>query len=482
MAVERVRLALRRPVAERAFRVHEVGKLGQRVAGARRRDVERQQQRQLILRHGHSAVRLAVDDRNRRAPRALPGDREVIGLVANGGARRGGLVPASRCMRRRAVLARATHQLRQAGSDHLVRTVELGHAEHRRRAEAPVDGGRDEQRQQTGARRRVQPVARVDQRDRPGVARAALQAARAQLLQALAHRRVGGPRVDLGMLGRDQDEARERERVRVGGEDRERLAVRGSELELHAVDATEHEALAGERHLVPASLGLELHQAPVVLRHVAGDAQVPRGALDQAHGVVAAPAQAVLHLDRCERRLARLTPVHVARAPVHEARLEQRQEQPLRPAVHDRVRAEERTLPVEGEAEALELPRHVLGTAGHPLARRDARRDRAELGWEPEGVEAEVEQHVLAARAAEARIGVADRVAAHVSDVHVARREGGRRLDVEVRLLVVQRRCAERVALTPCGLPAGLDGVRLVADVRPLAHTVRGYPRAIAPL
>ena len=70
-----------------------------------------------------------------------------------------------------------------------------------------------------------------------------------------------------------------------------------------------------------------------------------------------------------------------------------------------------------------QLAGHVLGAARDPLARRLAAGDRAELGGQAEGVEAEGEQHVVAAGAAEARVGVADRVAAHVADVDVARGE-----------------------------------------------------------
>ena len=69
----------------------------------------------------------------------------------------------------------------------------------------------------------------------------------------------------------------------------------------------------------------------------------------------------------------------------------------------------------------------------HSLGRMPAG-DRAELGGQAERVEAEGEQHVLAARATEARVGVADRVAAHVADVHVARGERRGGLDVQVRL------------------------------------------------
>ena len=117
---------------------------------------------------------------------------------------------------------------------------------------------------------------------------------------------------------------------------------------------------------------------------------------------MAAPAGAArLDLDRGERRLAVLAPVDVARAVIDQARLEQRQEQPLRPAVHDRVGAHERALPVEGEPQPLQLAGHVLRATGHPVARRLPAGDRAELGGQAEGVEAEREQHRVAARAAD---------------------------------------------------------------------------------
>ena len=74
---------------------------------------------------------------------------------------------------------------------------------------------------------------------------------------------------------------------------------------------------------------------------------------------------AVLDLDRGERRLAGVAPVDVAGAAI---------DQPGAPAASRnshcdqrymmRVGAEERALPVEREAEALELAGHVLGAAG----------------------------------------------------------------------------------------------------------------------
>ncbi len=57
--------------------------------------------------------------------------------------------------------------------------------------------------------------------------------------------------------------------------------------------------------------------------------------------------------------------------------------------------------------------------------------DRPELGGQAEGVEAEREQHWLPPRALEARVGVSDRVAAHVPDVDVPGGERRRGLDVD---------------------------------------------------
>ena len=176
-----------------------------------------------------------------------------------------------------------------------------------------------------------------------------------------------------------------------------------------------------------------------------------------------APAAAVLDLDAREGGLARVAPVDSGGTAVHEAGLEQGEEQPLRPAVEERVGAEEGALPVEGEAEAVELLAHGRSGARDPLARRHPRGDCGELSGQPEGVKAEGEQHVVATRSPEAGVGIADRVAAHVPDVDVARCEGGRWLDVEVWALPGDRRRAECVARAPGLLPARLDHARLVA-------------------
>ena len=110
--VHRVGLAPRRPAARRAGDVQERGVLVERVAGAVGDQVLGQDDRQVLLGHRHDAAGLAVDDRDRRAPVALPADAPVAqapgGLLAaeaavleRGGDRvDGDLVGRGRCRRR----------------------------------------------------------------------------------------------------------------------------------------------------------------------------------------------------------------------------------------------------------------------------------------------------------------------------------------------------------------------------------------------
>ena len=79
--VHRVGLALRRLAARRARDVDEVGALAQRIAAAVGHAVLGQHDRQVLLRHRHRAARLAMDDRDRRAPVALARDAPVAQAV-----------------------------------------------------------------------------------------------------------------------------------------------------------------------------------------------------------------------------------------------------------------------------------------------------------------------------------------------------------------------------------------------------------------
>ena len=256
----------------------------------------------------------------------------------------------------------------------------------------------------------------------------------------------------------------------MGCEDGQRLAVLAEQVELDPVDAPQHEALRGKRVLVPYPTGRELGKAPVVLRHVLADAQIPLRPLDQAHGMVATPAGPVLDLDRREHRLAGVTPVHAAGPAIDQSGLQQGQEQPLRPAVHDRLGAHESALPVEGKAEPAQLQNHVLGAAIHPVAGRLFAGDRAKLGGQPEGVEAEGEQHVLAAPPAKARVSIPDRIAAHVPDMDVPRGERSRGLDVLARAILADRGRAKGVLLMPSGLATSLDYLGVIAGEIVVAH------------
>ena len=226
------------------------------------------------------------------------------------------------------------------------------------------------------------------------------------------------------------------------------------EVQLDPVAAAEDVALGLQRELVPVRL--QAGEVAVVLLQVGGEAQEPGRAADQPHLVVAAPAAPVLDLQRRQRRLAGVAPVDRGVVAVDQPRLVQGEEEPLRPAVLGLVGAVEGALVVEGEAEPLHLPEHPLAAALDPLGRPGAALDRRHLGRQSEGVEAEAEEHRVAAGAAEARVGVADRVVAHVAHVQVARGERAGGLDVDGLLPGGRRGRGEsgRSPPTPPGAPA----------------------------
>jgi hypothetical protein len=267
------------------------------------------------------------------------------------------------------------------------------------------------------------------------------------------------------MARREQDEPRLGERVAVWAEDSQG-AIAGGEIELDPVAAAEDEALGGKGEVVPA---LELLGVAVVLLEVGRDPQEPGRAADQADLVVAAPAAAVLDLNRGEGRLAGVTPVDRGVVAVDQAGLEQGHEQPLGPAVLALVGAVEDAVVVEGEAEALHLPQHPLAALRHPLGWRLLALDSRQLGREPEGVEAEAEEHRVAAGAAEASVGVADRVVADVAHMQVAGGERARGLYVGPGLARCRARRLEVATGLPGGLPGRLDPARVIARLA-LAH------------
>ena len=81
--VHRVRLAPRGLAALRALAREEALVLVQRIAAAIRHEIFGQHDRQVLLRHGHRAAVVAVDDRDRRAPVALARNAPVAQAPAH---------------------------------------------------------------------------------------------------------------------------------------------------------------------------------------------------------------------------------------------------------------------------------------------------------------------------------------------------------------------------------------------------------------
>ena len=283
---------------------------------------------------------------------------------------------------------------------------------------------------------------------------AAAPAHRSHVAQRLALLQLADPLRQLRMVGRDGDEGRLGERLRLGGEDDGPRAGRRRRVELDALDAAQQRALRAERVLVPA---LERVEVVVVLRRIPRGAEEPLLERHEADLAFAAPADAALGLRLREHRLAGVAPVDVALLAVDQVVLVEQQEEVLGPLIVLLLARDERALPVERGAERGEVAAEVLAALRDPLGRRDAAADRLQLRGQPEGVEAGREQDLVAHRATEARERVRDGVDARVPEVRVAGRERARREDVAsgaggICILLAGRR--ERTRVAPGRLPA----------------------------
>ena len=253
------------------------------------------------------------------------------------------------------------------------------------------------------------------------------------------------------------------QRVGAGGEDADLVrAVRRGRLE-------------GKRGLgaLGAADPVALHQLDVIrpfevlvgqqLLGVVGDAEEPllhRALLDLA---VAALAGAVDDLLVGEHGVAGGAPVDGGVGAVGEALAIELEEPPLRPAVVVRRAGVDLARPVEHRAHALELLAHVDDVAVGPVLGVRAAGDGGVLGGQAEGVEADREEHVVAAHAAEAGEGVRGRHREPVADVEVARGIGQHRERVPVLAPLDVVLGAVEAAVLPALSPALLDRARLVA-------------------
>ena len=260
-----------------------------------------------------------------------------------------------------------------------------------------------------------------------------------------------GVLLDEGVLRGDDHVGRAKERVRPRGVDAQFLRdLLDGKVQLRALGPADPVALLG------LDLVDEVHvvQALEQLLRVVGDAQHPLG-LDAAHDLAAAAlALAADDLLVGQAHLAARAPVDGHLGLVGQAVLEELQEDPLRPLVVAGVRGVDLAVPVEAEAEHLELLAEVVDVLLGDNGGVDVVLDGVVLRRQAEGVPPDGEEHVVALQALLAADDVHGRVGARVADVQ-ARARGIRELD-------------QRVVLGLGEVVAGGEGLLLLPDLLPL--------------
>ncbi len=495
--VHGVGLAPRRAAAARAGRAHPGLVARQR----RARVVGRvevlevgQQHGELVGRHRHLAARVAVDDRDRRAPVPLAADQPVAQLVVDLLARQPLLAqPGDDRLER---LARRRHAVEAPGvHHHTVARVRLGERAlgARRRRDHLDDrqtvlGGELEvalvvcrhghdgagavahQHVVADPDGDLEAVHRVD-RGGAGEHAALLLLGRQALDLALAPRLVlvggdGRPLlrsrqlVDQRVLGRQDHVRGAEQRVGPRREHGQRLIAAGQgEIDLGALAASDPVRLHQPDTVGPVDRRQVVEQP---LR-VVGDAQVPLLEVDLGDLAAATPAAALLDLFVGEDGLVGRAPPLLAGRLVGQPPLVHEQEEPLCPAVVVRLAAGDLARPVERKPDHVHLAVVVGDVARGGDRRVHAQLDGVVLGRQAEGVPAHRVQDVVAAHSVETRDRVGGHVVAAVADREaVARRV---REEVETVELGLVRDVGRKVSVTlaPDGLPALLDLVGVVA-------------------
>ena len=450
--VHRVRVAQRVAAAARARDVHPLLVGGERRLPLRRVVLDvRQEQRQLVLGQRDGAARVAVDDRDRRAPVALPREAPVAQPVRDGHRAAALLLErghdrARAVRRRQSVVALGVDQP-PVLVDHLddrqpERRRELAVAlvvrrDGHDRAGAVVhqDVVGDPDREPLA----VDGVRRVVAGEDAGLLRlggAVLGAARAGVARVRL-RLLARVRLDERMLRRDDEERRAEQRVGARREDRQvEVEIVDAEEDLRALGAADPVALDRLRPLGPLAAGRQVVLEQLVgvrgrleepLRHVAQ--------LDERAAALAVAVDDVLVRDH---GLVVRAPVDRRLLPVRESLLEELEEQPLRPAVELRVGRRDLAVPVDRPAEPLHLRPDRRDVALGDLARMAALADRGVLRGQAERVPAHRPQHAPAAAAADVRLDVPHRV---VEDVpHVDAVAGRVRQHLELVPVAVVRR------------------------------------------
>ena len=146
-----------------------------------------------------------------------------------------------------------------------------------------------------------------------------------------------------------------------------------------------------------------------------------------------------------------------------EPRVEEDEEDPLRPADVAGIGRCQHAIPVVTEAEHLQLPREGGDVPLRALPRRRAGADGVLFGGQAEGIEAHRVHHARAAHPLEPRHDVGGRVALRVADVQAVAAGIGKHVEDVPLAAGRQSRRGEGVVRLPPGLPLRFDAGRLVA-------------------
>ncbi len=260
------------------------------------------------------------------------------------------------------------------------------------------------------------------------------------------------------MLGRDDHVGRAENRIRACGENAQRVARRGREIDLRAVGAADPVAL-GRLDALDVIDRIQIVDEAV---GVFGDPEHPL-ALGAVHNLAAAAfTDAVDDLLVGQHHLAGGAPVDVHFLLIGQPRLEQPQEDPLRPAVVSRVGGVDLTIPVKGQPERLEL----LAEASHIVLRHHRRMDLIGdgviFGRQTKRVPPHREEHIVALHPPLAGNDIQRRVGTRMPAVQPCARRV-RELDERVIFFLRQIvRCVEDVRSLPALLPLFLGGRKIV--------------------
>ena len=267
------------------------------------------------------------------------------------------------------------------------------------------------------------------------------------------------------MLGRQDHERRSEQRVRSGREDAQLVATGlvfvGCDLEvdLGALGPADPVRLLDADRLRPVDAG-EVEQF-VGVRGRPQEPLLEVALLDQGAAAPAMPIDAFDLLAR-QRPVVR-APVDRRQRAIGEPGFHELQEQPLVPAVVGRIGGDDLLRPGERRAHRPELATHVLDVLHRPGERVSAALDGGVLRRQPEGIEADREEHVVAVHPPEPGEGVTRGDDVPVTDVEVARRVRIHRQQVVLGLGRVRQVGLVQPDLVPALLPARLDGGRVVA-------------------